>query len=326
MHPPQRNRKPLIITLVAGGAVLVVVVVIAVIALAGSGGHGGKTRTAGETMQAYLEALARGDAEAALSYSDDQPGSREFLTDEILKKQIDHMPITGIKILGDDSSSAGSFGVSRVHVSAMFGTTVSDDTVTMKKSGGRWKLDHAAIKIDLSRSGRDAALKTVTLFGKGVGESAAYVFPGWLDVGSSNPHLKVSSQPMLLNGFGYASFSLLNVDIGLSDKGEQALRDSIKDAVAKCTQSHALAPEGCPQGVSRYDAAENTVDWGMPDLEPVKIQMFNRFDMTARFMGEVEWPLNAKSPGGGAVSGKVSTFISGVADMAKNPPGIELRG
>ncbi|MGE5694739.1 MAG: hypothetical protein ACM4D3_05730, partial [Candidatus Sericytochromatia bacterium] len=75
---------------------MVVVVVIA------TAGRGGKADTPADAVRGYLEALARGDAEAALSYASDQPASKEFLTDEILQKQIDKWPISDIQILDDN--------------------------------------------------------------------------------------------------------------------------------------------------------------------------------------------------------------------------------
>ena len=60
--------------------------------------------TAGATVKGYLEALAKGDAAKALSFSNDKPANTEFLTNDILKKQIAKWPITDIKILSDDGS------------------------------------------------------------------------------------------------------------------------------------------------------------------------------------------------------------------------------
>jgi hypothetical protein len=79
-----------------------------------------------------LEALARGDADAALSYSSDQPASKEFLTDDILKKQTGKWPITDIRIL-DDTATA-SMGT--VHVAVKFGDQISDETLFLEQKNG----------------------------------------------------------------------------------------------------------------------------------------------------------------------------------------------
>ena len=101
-----RNRKPLIIGLsVAAAVVVVVVVVAAIVTFSGSGASG----SAGDAVKGYLEALSRGDAAAALSYSTDQPASKDLLSDDILKKQIARWPISDVKILDDNSRAQFRF-------------------------------------------------------------------------------------------------------------------------------------------------------------------------------------------------------------------------
>ncbi len=318
--PPQRSRKGLIIGLSVGAVVLLVVVAV-VLVMAFSGG--GKGSTGGEAMTNYLEALAAGDAEKALSYGVDQPGSTELLTDEILKKQIEKMPITDITILNDDTKDFAGMG--RVHVSAKFGEKVSDETISLKKSDKDWKLEQAAIKLEPSTSSNNDAQKTLTLFGKEIGDKTFYVFPGWLDIGSNNPNLKVTSDPLLLNGLSYSSFYKLNIEFDVSDQGRQAVNDGIKAALEKCTKTHELSPSGCPQRISRSEAAENTVNWGMPDLSPIETDLFSEYNLTLRFSGEVDWPLSAKKRDGSDVTGTVTTYISGTADLSTSPPTVTLR-
>ena len=101
---------------------------------------GGKSATPAAAVKGYLEALARGDADAALSYSSDQPASKEFLTDDVLKKQIDKWPISDIRIL-DDTATA-SMGT--VHVAVKFGDQTSDETLFLEQ------------KDDISDKGRSA--------------------------------------------------------------------------------------------------------------------------------------------------------------------------
>lgn len=320
--PPPRNRKPLIISLAIGGVVALVVAVVAVVALSGSEKGGG---TAGAALTGYLEALARGDAEAALSYSNDQPGSTDFLTDEILKKQIAQMPISDIRILNDDSANS-IIGMSRVHVSVKFGDKVSDETVSMKRNDKKeWKLEQAAIKLEPSRSSSEGAQKTLTLFGKDIDDTTVYVFPGWLDIGSNNSNIKVTSDPLLLNGLSYSSFYSLNVKYSLSDTGEQNVKAAIREALADCARSHKLAPPNCPQRLSRGEAVEDTVNWGVPDLAGLNIDTFSEYRMQVGFSGEIKWPLTAKKRDGGDVSGTVSPYVSGRVDLTKNPPKATLR-
>ncbi len=48
-----------------------------------------------------MEALSRGDAQAALDLSATQPATTDLLTDDILKKQLDKLPITEVEVIGE---------------------------------------------------------------------------------------------------------------------------------------------------------------------------------------------------------------------------------
>ncbi|WP_157900565.1 DUF4878 domain-containing protein [Mycobacterium rhizamassiliense] len=322
--PPRKSRKPLWITLAAGGAVIVVVGIVLAITLSGGGGKAGGG-SAADVVKGYLEALARGDAEAALTYSADQPASKEFLSDDVLKKQLAQWPITNIRILGDDSHEGGSIGFAQVHVAANFGDKTSDSTISMKKSGNQWKLPSAAIKVTSNSISQDAASKTVTFFGKALGGSPAYVFPGWVDAGSSNPYLKVTIKPLLLDQMTLTSEAYLQPEIALSDKGRDAARDQLTAAMGNCQKSNLLAPPGCPMSLDPYGLADGTVAWGPADIGAVKFDNFDQYRLQLMFSGDVKAPVTVKTTSGGTKQGSGSQFISGTADMAKTPPELSFR-
>lgn len=317
--PGPRNRKPLIIALSVAAAVVVVVVVFVVIAVVSSGSDG-RSGSAGDAVKGYLEALARGDAETALSYGSDQPGSKEFLTDEILKKQIAHWPITDIKILGD--SGALSFG--QVHVSAKFGENISDVTLSTKRSGKEWKIDQAAIKIDTVSSVDNKAFETLTFFGTAVGKSPAYVFPGWVNAGSTNANVAVKlKKPYLLDSLSTGSFGSL--DFELSDSGQSAIMSAISAQLTQCTRSAQLAPPGCPQRARDYDLVDGTVVWGKPDVSGLSVAFFDQYHLDARVSGDVIFPLTAQTKAGGTKSGQVRSYVSAKADVSQSPPVVTMR-
>ena len=100
----------------------------------------------------------------------DKPASKDFLTDEILKKQIDKWPISDIRILDDIATAS----MGTVHVTAKFGDQTSDETLFLEERDGEWKLKQGAIKLDIgqTRSYTEAASKTLTLFGRPVGDDS----------------------------------------------------------------------------------------------------------------------------------------------------------
>jgi len=324
--PPRgRSRRPLIITIVAGVAVLVVVGIVLAITLTGSGGGPG-AGSAGDTVKGYLEALAKGDAETALSYSDDQPASKEFLTDDILKQQIAKWPITNIRILNDDGS-ASSIGMAQVHVVANFGDKTSDATLQLKRTNNRWRLDSAALKLQPSPGiGSEAAAATMTFFGKPV-EGTTYVFPGWIDVGSSNPYVEVKAQPMLLDTLtSYTPW--VQADFSINDAGNKAVMDALADVYASCQKSNQLAPPPpCPEAIRNSDGSlvDGTISWGVADLSQIKLQSFDPYHLTMMFFGKITIPLGARDTSGGQTTGTLDPFVTGTADLAKTPPTIDFQ-
>ncbi len=316
--PPPKNRTPLIIGLVLGAVVLLVAGVITAVVL--SGGSDGSDGNAGDAVKGYVEALARGDAAGALAYSDAKPGSMDFLSDDILKKQIEHSPISNVQILSDDSTTGPSFGFAMVHVRASFGDKVSDETMHVKKTGDGWKLDSAAVKLEQRPSmGDDKSMQDITLFGKPLGNGAIYVFPGWLDFASANSNLTVTSEPVLLSGL--AGYSSVDVTVDLADGGRQAADKAIRDALSKCAESKSLKPRGCPQSLNDSDAVDNTASWGEPTIGGIDLRNFNNYSLEMLFsMDDLVYPVSVKMTDGSTRTGTVDAYANGRVDMSQNPP------
>lgn len=319
--PGRRSRKPLIIALsVIASVILAVVTLVVVLASTGDSGSG----KAGDAVKGYLDALARGDAAAALSYSSDQPGSDEFLSDDILRKQIARWPISGVKILSDDSEH--SLGFARVHVVAKFGENTSDVTMSVKKSGKTWKLEHAATKIEPLGSLENDALKTLLFFGRPVGTTPVYVFPGYIDASSNNSNLAVKQKKLyLLDGLSVSGGYFNDFDFTLSDAGQSATMSAITAALSGCTKSTQLAPPNCPQRARDSDIVDGTVTWGPPDTSGLKLSIFDPYHLDARYSGDVLFPLTAKTKSGGDKSGVVRSFMSVKADVSQDPPQVSVR-
>jgi hypothetical protein len=305
--------------------VLVVIIVVLVITLAG-GNSGGGAGSAADAVKGYLTALARGDAEAALSYSDDHPASKDFLTDDVLKKQIAKWPISNIRILNDDSAGAG-IGMGQVHVAATFGDKVSDATVRTKRTNKRWYLESAAIKLRPDpASSISSADKTLTMFGKPVSGDTVYVFPGYVDIGSSSPYLDVKAQPLLLDTLNsYTPW--VQATYTLNDAGNKAINDALAAAFASCQTSAALKPPPpCPlAGLDDYKYVDGTAHWGKADLSKVKISFFDQFHLSAMFSGEVTVPVTVQYKSGQNGDGTIEPFLNGTADLSKVPPALSFR-
>jgi hypothetical protein len=324
---PRKKRTRLIVAI--GAAVVVVIVVVAAVLVYTGGESDDGAKTAGAAVQGYLEALARGDAEAALSYARDTPPDKTFLTDAILKKQIEKYPITNIKILGDQGS--------QVHVVAEFGGKPSDEEIVLPEpaEGEGWKLDYAAMTVDIGKddannAANPALMEWVTLFGEPFPESGkAYVFPGWVDMGSSNPNLQVKEikdEPPSLHDIAFPD-RVAWPDFEVSEAGQQTIRETVKKMLDECAKSRQTLPRDCPQSAaSRWDLVDGTVVWKAPDnLDAVSAQILNPVSGIAMLDGEVTFTLTGQTRDGGTTTGSDTVYLYGKIDMTQNPPKVEIR-
>ncbi|WP_241473866.1 hypothetical protein [Mycolicibacterium neoaurum] len=287
---------------------------------------GGKNPTPGETVTAYLEALAAGDAEKALSYGKATPANTDFLNDEILGKQIAKMPITNIRILdGADEPQYEGTLPTNVRVAADFGGTTSDATLQMSKVDDQWKIDTVFNTVELRGVGDDnAAADTVTLFGTPLkGTSTFYLFPGFTDLASSNKNLTFKSSKdhnLLLNGLiGYGLKNSILMQFELSKTGTAAVSDAVAEAFAACENSRSLTPPGCPYGVTRPDAVEGTATWGRADLSRITASFFNESELTVNVSGPVVMSVDVGLRDGGTAHGKIDKYFTGTVDVSKTP-------
>lgn len=309
------------IALIAGGAVILVIALI--IGFTVVGGSGDKSNP-GDTVKAYLEALSEGDAEKALSYGNQQPANTDFLTDDILKKQIAKWPISDIRVL-DQDPTLESIGMGNVHVAVKFRDQVSDANIRMKKGEDGWKLESAAIKLEQTTTvTEDSPEETLTFFGKPASEGTRYVFPGYIDVGSENPYIEATAEPLLLDKLtGYSSY--VRPTFKLNDEGRDAITKTMTDAFANCERSSQLNPPGCPTKLNAYDAVDDTVRWGRANLSDMEIGDISAYRMKVLITGQAKIPVSYQTRDNETKSGEATAYLASEADISKEPPALNFR-
>lgn len=317
--PPARGKRRKLIIAAAAAAVLFIAAIVVVPKITDS--VGGKSLTPGETVTAYLEALAAGDAEKALSYGKATPANTDFLTNEVLGKQIAKMPITNIRILdGSEGPGMEALGMTSVRVAADFGGTTSDATLQMSRVDDQWKLDNAFTSVQIQESVSDnAAADTATLFGTSLkGASTVYLFPGFTDLASSNKNLSIKSQNLLLKEL-QSGRSYLAMNFELSKSGSAGVSDAVTGAFAACEASKSLNPPGCPYSITRPDAVEGSATWGRADISGVTASFFSERDLTVRVAGPVVMTVDIVLRDGSTAHGKIDKFFTGTVDVSKTP-------
>jgi hypothetical protein len=265
-----------LITVGAGVAVLLVIGLVAGFLWlkgdddAGQQGGPADATAARDVAKSYLEALARGDAEAALALSDNQPATTDLLTDEVLEKQIKRAPITDIQV-GDVTERSDDGTRVKVRVSARIGNQRQESDLPMVYRDGQWKLKNAFVRSQASFRGNDDmyAESLLTFFGTRVPKSGTiYVFPGPLEAGTTSKFIEVVPlrQIVLDDLDGGAT---LDPTFSVNDAGRKAAEEALRAFLTKCLQPGSR-PERCNGIIS--------VPGG--DLESKKVALAGPIDLS----------------------------------------------
>ncbi|MDP0399076.1 hypothetical protein [Tsukamurella strandjordii] len=323
--PKAPRPRWLLPSLLGGGAVLLVIILIAGVAIVRSAG--GSSDSPGDTVKAYFAALQAGDAKKALSYGKEAPATTDLLTDEVLRKQTALAPIKDVTIV---SSSADTFG--KVHLTVTIGEVAYDEELMMEKAGSDWKLKTAAVKIEPSVSS-DADKKALTILGKPLPASGvAYVFPGALDLGTSNKNLQAQSSKYSIDGGtgqasvkGLSAFSIggsVRIAFGLSEAGKNSARQQIAATYAGCAASKDGMPAGCPQ--SDFFGADGSYTWTAPNADGIDLsdEVSNG---TMTFRDNRPWAYTATSRDGRPLTGTDTAFTTGTITVTPDAVAVSVR-
>ncbi|MGV0741067.1 hypothetical protein [Mycolicibacterium sp. XJ870] len=312
--------------MVAGAVVVVVAVVVGIVVV---GGSSSDATTASGAVEGYLKALANGDAEKALSFGINEPPDKTYLTDEVLAKQLEKMPITDIQILGEDSNS--------VHVLANFGDQALDEEIPVKQSGdGLFKVEYATYALNFGKEkakGSTALLDSFSIFGTQLPSSGiAYLFPGAIEVTNSNPNFDLTYRRdfYLPSGISYKEpEEEADFELEVSEEGKKAAGKAILDAMDECAKSTSLAPPKCPMdGDVNYGMIEGSARWTAPTntdkvMLSIPSPLFGEaLSGRATVSGAVDFKLTAQStePMFNVNNENVRVNLSGAVDFTKSPP------
>lgn len=289
--PARKNRKPLIITASAAVAILVVIAVVTSVLMTSGGSDGGApTAVAGDArgvVKQYLEALARGDATAALALGSSEPASTDLLTDDILKQQQQMAPLTDIQIT-EDSPLSDDPNKTEVSVTAKFGGQATEGSIIVTKADGGYKLVDAfaneefiGLTMNFGNSPpADRLESTLQIFGKPLDPSGhAYVFPGAWKVTSSSPYIDVNPPPPVKIGLGGQLGDYADVKSSMNDKGRKAAEDAIAAWFTKC-YSPGPKTGGCASvtnfGTDEYDRTTIALT-APPDLSKLRYDFIDGY-------------------------------------------------
>lgn len=242
--PAPKNRKPLIITATVTIAVLAVIgVVVAFLMSTGKGGDGfNPSGSPTEVAKAYMEAVARGDAQSALALGAIAPASTELLTNDILKMQLEKLPITEIKVEGEvERKPTADKRTSAVKVSAKFGGTLSEGKLDVVVVDNQWKLTQGYVNVnteEVAGLANPDTTASLTVFGKPFPKSGRVnVFPGYLEMRVPTPYVAINELPPTTFS-DVTALAPMGTKVlpkfSMTDEGLKAVQDVVRAHVDTC--------------------------------------------------------------------------------------------
>lgn len=278
--------------------------------------------------QRYLEALAAGDAQAALDLAVAAPADARFLTDEVLGTQLSALPIRDILVTsappaaGDDPAR-----VQNVVLAATFGDQRSEVELAVEKHGDRWLLPAVTADAYVATPG-SPILNVATIAGVPMqGIPAATLFPGAVPVGSDSPAVDITAEatPMLLDRLLPPGRVTLTPTATLTLSGEVSVRSAVAVWMVNCYNNTRLLV-GCPTTGRTADTTPEGIRPGtttigaFADVNAVKVQ-FDPDRLSATVLAaDLPVTAEAQSSTGEPTTYTVPFTVDGTVDVSGSPP------
>ncbi|GAB2567241.1 hypothetical protein [Microlunatus antarcticus] len=276
---PKKKRTGLFVLIGAGALALILAVVAVAVNLGGrddvAGGGtttGGSTAaapaaaTASDAVNGYLQAVAKGDAAAAVAYAyDPSTVDTTALTPEVLAASGKAAPITDIQVGSSDPDSTS------VAASYQLGSTpVSTSFDVLKASNDTWKLVTVATDVDLT-SMQDSGIPLL-MNGSKIKPGPLSLLPGSYRFSSGVRNFDYGSKPVLLVRYPADYPDTSQVQPRISSKGQASAVAAVKKSWNSCLDKKAQKPKGCPnQFVYKdFNFRDSTVRWSRKGSDPFK--------------------------------------------------------
>ncbi len=219
---------------------------------------------AAQAVRGYLEALARGDARAALEFGLQPPSDTSLLTDRMLADQLANSPITAIEVTTpiEPGRVPVRYRLGPELVSTVFDVTLQDDV---------WHLDQVAAAVDL------AGMAPVRVAVNGVvpNSSAPALFPGHYRVTSEDPRYIVKNAEFDIHH--PLQHSSAPGPLTLSEAGHTEVVAAAEAHLESCLRQRDLDPADCGFAIAHPDQTpldESSVRWSVdadPDFEDLAV-------------------------------------------------------
>lgn len=221
---------------------------------------GARARTPQETVRGYLEALAAGDIDKALSYGpepSEDGRSHVLLTPAALNAMPPNARPGNIRILTDDPLAT------EVEVTyELAGETIAKPMRLTRLDTGSYELERTTVAIQLEVTGGD----NLPVFVNGVEVDHRVpleVVPGTYTPSTGRPFVEFpDSAPFSIRSLARDDVTDVLVNPELTEPGQQALLAAARQSLERCVASNELAPTGCPNAIrAPQEVVPGSVRW-----------------------------------------------------------------
>ncbi len=215
-------------------------------------------------VKGYLEALQRGDIEAAIAYGPVGGGSRALLVPEALKASLAVSPITNVVVAPADATA------STIRASYQLGTqAVNADYKVFKKDDGNWQLASSTTTVRLEAKRSDKV--PLIINGQTIGPVVELeLVPGTYSMSTGLAFLQYQSTTKItVNDLTYNK-TIAELPVDVTPEGKDALIQAATTSLTNCLEYKRLSPANCPARETTTKALnENTIVRRLVRPDPV---------------------------------------------------------
>lgn len=203
-----------------------------------------------KTAQQFYQAIADGDAAAALDQLATKPSSTALLTDDVLAASKAAAPISDITTTVESSTADEA----QVTVKYRMGGKDVEQTLALQKTDGVWKVAEGTATVDLSAGTGSLPLE---LNGTRLDATAqAVLFPGTYTLTTPTPYVTLSDNTFEVTDLG--SVKVSTVTATLTDDGVAAFQTVVRESVDACVAATTIEMDCAwlPMGSTLSDGTE----------------------------------------------------------------------
>lgn len=294
-RPERRQSSPLLAVLIGVGSGLFVLAVLAAYLVWGTAGNPvAPTPTASlapdatpdGAVRGYLQALAVGDADAALGYAVTPPDDPTLLTEEVLATMVTESPITGIEV----SPSSDQSVFQRVPAEYLLGDRLVAQEFNVFRQGPVWRLETVATEVDLARLRFGEV--PLTINGVALATATPSLFPGSYTIATDAPRYTVRNPDFTIES--PTEPQPVDAELDLSEEGRAEVVAAAEAHLEACVKQRELAPEECGFSIANPKGTklkESTMRWsvrsGDDELDQMEISLDHPGSATAAIDVEI---------------------------------------